>query len=58
MDGRVISASRHSAQNRAEVNELFHGSILHLSLCMVLSPLAAIMDWSGVCTCTHESACV
>lgn len=51
MDGRVICTSEHSAQNRSEVNELLYGSILHLSLCMVISPLAAIMDWSGVCVC-------
>lgn len=43
--------SEHSAQNRAEVNELLCGSILHLSLCMVISPLVAVMDWSGVCVC-------
>lgn len=44
MDGQVICVSEHSAQSRAEVNELLHGSILHLSLCMAISPLSAIMD--------------
>lgn len=48
MDGRIICASEHSAQNRAEVNELLCGSILHLSLCMVISPLLDIMTYSGV----------
>ena len=54
LDGQVICASEHSAQNMAEVNGLLHGSILHLSLCMDISPLPAIMAWSGVRMCTHE----
>lgn len=37
VDGQVICPSEHSAQNRDEVNGLLRGSILHLSLCMVIS---------------------
>lgn len=51
MDGRVICAGEHSGESRAEVEELLYGSILHLSLCMVISSLAAIIDWLGVCAC-------
>ena len=53
MDGWVICAGEHSARNRAEVNELLHGSILHLSLCMVISPLSAVMGHSCESVCKH-----
>lgn len=49
MDGWVICAGEHSAPNWAEVNELLHDSILHLSLCMLISPLSAVTGGSDVC---------
>lgn len=56
MDGWVICAGEHSAPNRAEVNELLHGSILHLSLCMLISPLSPVTVGSDlyVCVCLQN----
>lgn len=51
MDGWLICSGEHGAQNRSEVSELSHGSILHLSLCVLISPLPVIVAWSGACVC-------
>lgn len=52
---RKIGTDEHAAQNTAEVNELLHGSTLHLSRWMLLSSLAAVLHWSQ-CVCARMAS--